>query len=49
MNVNVVCIGKIKDKYIIDGISEFTKRMQAFGKLKIIELKEDGNDSNRES
>ncbi|MGL6115586.1 MAG: hypothetical protein ACRC1R_11270 [Cetobacterium sp.] len=30
-------------------MSEFTKRMQAFGKLKIIELKEDGNDSNRES
>ncbi|MGL5535404.1 MAG: 23S rRNA (pseudouridine(1915)-N(3))-methyltransferase RlmH, partial [Cetobacterium sp.] len=26
---------------------EFVKRMQAFGKLKIFELKEDGNDSNR--
>ncbi|MCJ8341744.1 MAG: 23S rRNA (pseudouridine(1915)-N(3))-methyltransferase RlmH [Cetobacterium sp.] len=48
MNVNVVCIGKIKDKYIIEGINEFSKRMQAFGKLKIIELKEDGNDTNRE-
>ncbi|MGL4786473.1 MAG: 23S rRNA (pseudouridine(1915)-N(3))-methyltransferase RlmH, partial [Cetobacterium sp.] len=29
------------------GIQEFAKRMQAFGKLKIFELKEDGNDSNR--
>ena len=48
MNINVICIGKIKDKYIIEGIQEFTKRVQPFAKLKVIELKEDGNDSNRE-
>ena len=47
MNINIVCIGKIKEKYILDGIQEFAKRLQAFGKLKIFELKEDGNDSNR--
>lgn len=47
MNINIICIGKIKEKYILDGIQEFAKRMQAFGKLKIFELKEDGNDSNR--
>lgn len=47
MNINIICIGKIKEKYILDGIQEFTKRMQAFGKLKIFELKEDGNDTNR--
>lgn len=40
MNINVVCIGKIKDKYIIEGILEFSKRMQAFANLNIIELKE---------
>lgn len=49
MNINIVCVGKIKEKYIIDGIAEFSKRMQAFGKFKIIELKEFGNDSDRES
>lgn len=48
MNINIVCVGKIKEKYIIDGIAEFSKRMQAFGKFKIIELKEFGNDSDRE-
>ncbi|MBC2850527.1 23S rRNA (pseudouridine(1915)-N(3))-methyltransferase RlmH [Cetobacterium sp. 8H] len=47
MNINIICVGKIKEKYIIDGIQEFSKRLQAFGKLKIIELKEDGNDINR--
>jgi 23S rRNA (pseudouridine1915-N3)-methyltransferase len=47
LNINIVCIGKVKEKYIIDGINEFLKRMQSFAKMKIIELKEDGNDSNR--
>ncbi|MCI6152889.1 23S rRNA (pseudouridine(1915)-N(3))-methyltransferase RlmH [Fusobacterium perfoetens] len=47
MNINIICIGKVKEKYILDGIAEFSKRMQAFGKFKIIELKEFGNDSDR--
>lgn len=49
MNINIICIGKVKEKYINDGIAEFTKRMQSFGKLSIIELKEFGNDFDRES
>lgn len=48
MNVNIICVGKIKEKYINDGIAEFSKRMQAFGKLSMIELKEFGNDFERE-
>ena len=47
MNINIVCVGKVKEKYILDGINEFLKRMQSFAKMKIIELKENGNDSNR--
>lgn len=47
LNINIVCIGKIKERYILDGINEFLKRLQSFGKIKIIELKEDGNDANR--
>lgn len=47
MNISIICIGKVKEKYIIDGINEFLKRMQSFAKMKIIELKEDGNDTNR--
>lgn len=40
MNINIICIGKIKDKYINDGIVEFSKRMTSFVALNIIELKE---------
>lgn len=47
MNISIVCVGKVKEKYIIEGINEFLKRMQSFAKMRIIELKEDGNDDNR--
>ena len=47
MNVSIICIGKIKEKYIAEGINEFLKRMQSFAKMKIVEVKEDGNDSSR--
>ncbi|WP_319205616.1 23S rRNA (pseudouridine(1915)-N(3))-methyltransferase RlmH [uncultured Ilyobacter sp.] len=47
MSVNLICVGKIKEKYIKNGIDEFLKRMNLYAKVKVIELKEDGNDSNR--
>ena len=40
MNINIICIGKIKDKYINEGIAEFSKRMTSFASLNIVELKE---------
>ena len=40
MNINIVCIGKIKDKYINEGSAEFSKRMTNFASLNIVELKE---------
>ena len=40
MNINIICIGKIKDKYKNEGITEFSKRMTSFASLNIVELKE---------
>ena len=48
LSVNLICVGKVKEKYIIMGIDEFTKRLQSFANFSLIELKEDGNDSNRD-
>ncbi len=48
-NVNLICVGKIKEKYIEAGIAEFVKRLKPYAKFNIIELKEDGNDKNRRS
>lgn len=41
MNVNIVCVGKIKEKYIKDGIDEYAKRLSRFCKFQIIEVGEE--------
>lgn len=40
MNINIVCIGKLKEKYWKDAVSEYSKRISGFAKLEITELKE---------
>lgn len=39
--INIICIGKIKEKYWTDAISEYKKRLSAFCKLNITELAEE--------
>lgn len=38
MNINVITVGKIKEKYIKEGINEFSKRLSRYVKLRIIEI-----------
>lgn len=38
--VNIICVGKLKESYWRDAISEYSKRMGAYSKLKIVELNE---------
>ena len=38
MNINVIGVGKIKEKYLKLGIDEFKKRLSKYCKLDIIEL-----------
>lgn len=38
MNITIVCVGKLKEKYWRDGISEYEKRLSRYTKLNIIEL-----------
>ena len=38
ININIICLGKIKEKYLSDAISEYSKRLSKFCKLNIIEL-----------
>lgn len=41
MNIEIICIGDIKEKYLRDAIKEYKKRIGAYVKLDIIELKEE--------
>ena len=40
MRFYVICIGKLKDAYLRDGVAEFVKRMQPYGGITITELNE---------
>ena len=48
VNINLICIGKIKERYIEEGMAEYIKRMKSYALFKIVELKEEGNDKERE-
>ena len=41
MRINIVCVGKIKEKYLRLGIDEFKKRLSKYCKLEIIELEDE--------
>ncbi|WP_339243916.1 23S rRNA (pseudouridine(1915)-N(3))-methyltransferase RlmH [Bacillus sp. FSL K6-0998] len=38
MNISIVAIGKLKEKYLKQGIDEYIKRLSAYAKVDIIEL-----------
>ena len=46
LKINIICIGKIKEKYFTDAIAEYSKRLGAFCKFQIIELAEERIKSN---
>jgi len=40
MNISIICIGKLKERYLQEAVSEYSKRLKNYCKLKIVELKE---------
>ena len=38
LNVTIICLGKLKEKYLRDACDEYAKRLSAFCKLNIVEL-----------
>ena len=41
IKVNVVAVGKVKEKYFSDGIAEYAKRLSRFCEFKITEVQEE--------
>ncbi len=41
MNINVISVGKLKEKYLKLGIEEFSKRLSKYCKLDLIELEDE--------
>ena len=48
MNIKIIAVGKIREKYIKMGIDEFVKRIQPYSSLQIIEISSENiySDSN---
>ena len=40
MNISIICVGKLKEKYWVDAIAEYSKRLSAYCNLEILEVKE---------
>ena len=36
--IKIICIGKIKEKYMVDAINDYLKRLSKYTKIEIIEL-----------
>lgn len=41
MNISIICVGKIKERYLRDAISEYSKRLSRYSKLDIIEVQDE--------
>ena len=41
IKINIVAVGKVKEKYFLSAIEEYSKRLSRFCKLEIIEVKEE--------
>lgn len=50
MKIKIVCVGKIKEKYLVEGIAEYIKRLSSYAQVEIIEVSETKiNDNPRDS
>ena len=41
MNVHIICVGKLKEKFYADGVAEYQKRLGAYCRLNMVELPEE--------
>ena len=38
MNIKIICVGKLKEKYLQEGIEEYKKRISKYSNIEIIEI-----------
>ena len=48
IELNIVCVGDLKEKYLTDAVEEYKRRLSAFANVSILEVKEI-NTGNREA
>lgn len=46
MNIELICVGKLKEKYLKQGIAEYLKRLGAYATVKVIEVADEATGDN---
>ncbi|MBO4346935.1 MAG: 23S rRNA (pseudouridine(1915)-N(3))-methyltransferase RlmH [Lachnospiraceae bacterium] len=46
MNISIVCVGKIKEKYFRDALEEYVKRLSKFAKISVFEVDDEETPAN---
>ncbi|KEI01927.1 23S rRNA (pseudouridine(1915)-N(3))-methyltransferase RlmH [Clostridium botulinum] len=46
MNITIICVGKLKEKYLKQAIDEYSKRLSRYCKLSIVELNDEKTPDN---
>lgn len=46
LHINIVCVGKLKEKYLVEALQEYSKRLSKYCNLNIIELQDEKLPSN---
>ena len=41
MKISIVCVGKVKEKYFVDAIKEYCKRLSRYAEMNIIEVNDE--------
>lgn len=49
MKIKIICVGKLKEKYLKEGIAEYVKRLGRFTKQEVIELADEKTPDNASS
>ncbi|HLQ39563.1 MAG TPA: 23S rRNA (pseudouridine(1915)-N(3))-methyltransferase RlmH [Tetragenococcus sp.] len=41
MNIKIICVGKLKEKYLVQGINEYKKRLGAYTKVELVQVRDE--------
>lgn len=44
MNIEIICVGKLKEKYLKQGIDEYMKRLTAYANVSVIEVADEATE-----
>lgn len=46
LTINIICVGKLKEKFFVEAVQEYSKRLSKYCKLNIIELNDESIPNN---